>query len=152
MKVTLGRAVLRGQADRIELAPDGAVRILDYKTGSSKPTRADLPRHAQLGAYQVAVAEGGFDEVLPSHVDDGERACAGAALLQLGKASNKGVTLNLQPPLAEDEDPRWAHTLIEETALGMSRDRFLARPDEQLCGRCPVRRTCPAQPEGAWLA
>lgn len=157
MRVALGRAVLRGQADRIEMDGQGRVRILDYKTGSSRPRRADLPRHAQLGAYQVALVEGGFGDgagpaATASSGSAGPAACAGAALVQLGKGARSGPALDPQPPLAHDEDPSWAHALVEATAEGMGAATFLARPDEQRCQRCPVRRACPAQPEGADLA
>ena len=161
MRVELERAVLRGQVDRIEADDQGQVRILDYKTGSSRPSSAELPRHAQLGAYQVALVEGGFDEVLGAAPGSGGSAAAagsrsapgsgGAALVQLGKAARTGVTVDPQPPLEQDDDPRWAHTLIAETADGMAGSTFLARPEDRRCERCPVRRTCPAHPEGASL-
>ena len=156
MRVALGRAVLGGQADRLEMDAAGRVRVLDYKTGSSRPRKVDLPRHAQLGAYQVAVHEGGFSEHLPASTTGaplpGHGECAGAALVQLGKAVTRGHGVDPQAPLHEDPDPRWAHDLVEATAEGMSAATFLARPDEQRCQRCPVRRTCPAQPKGAALA
>ena len=155
MRVALGRAVLRGQVDRIETDAEGRVRILDYKTGSTRPRKDDLPRHAQLGAYQVALLEGGFTEVLADRAGGsgpGSPVSAGAALVQVGKVAKKGPALDPQPPLHDDEDPRWAHRLVETTAEGMAAASFLARPDEQRCQRCPVRRTCPAQPEGAALA
>lgn len=155
MQVILGRAVLRGQVDRLETDAQGRLRILDYKTGSSRPTRADLPRHAQLGAYQVALAEGGFAE----HLSEVRRApgpggtvSAGAALIQVGRVAKNGPVLDPQPPLDQDADPQWAHRLIEATSDGMAAGTFLARPEEQRCQRCPVRRTCPARPEGAALA
>ena len=78
--------------------------------------------------------------------------CTGAALLQIGKCAASGPVLDPQPPLEDDSDPRWVHDLVESTAEGMAAASFLARPDEQRCQRCPVRRTCPAQPEGAALA
>jgi superfamily I DNA/RNA helicase/RecB family exonuclease len=155
MRVALGRGVLRGQVDRLEVSDDGRVRILDYKTGSSRPRKADLPRHAQLGAYQVALLEGGFAEHLGAPRGETGRpgpVSAGAALIQVGRCVRTGPGLDPQPPLHEDEDPRWAHALVAATAEGMAAASFLARPDEQRCQRCPVRRTCPAQPEGAGLA
>ncbi|HHU09731.1 MAG TPA: ATP-dependent helicase [Intrasporangiaceae bacterium] len=151
MRVPLGRATLRGQVDRIEQDVDGRIRIIDYKTGSTKPATKELPRHAQLGAYQVALVEGAFTDHL-GHPAESAPVSAGAGLLQLGKAAGKSITLSPQPPLHEDDDPQWAHTLIAETADGMAAATFLARPDEQRCKRCPVRRTCPAQPEGTALA
>jgi superfamily I DNA/RNA helicase/RecB family exonuclease len=156
MRVALGRAVLRGQVDRIEADERGRIRIVDYKTGSTATRKADLPRHAQLGAYQVALGAGAFDDHLSGvgvEVGDGGRESGGAALLQLGKAAGRrGARLEEQGRLEDDPDPRWAHDLIAATAEGMAAQGFSARPDEQRCQRCPVRRTCPAQPEGAALA
>lgn len=158
MRVTLGRTVLRGQVDRIERGPDGQVRILDYKTGSSAPKKDDLPRHAQLGGYQVAFAEGAFTE----HLDEARRAAgvetdqpavsAGAALIHVGKAAGKSFRLDVQAPLDSDSEPRWAHDLVAVTGESMAGSTFAAVPEARRCERCPVRRTCPAHPEGAPLA
>ena len=74
MKVALGRVVLSGTADRLDVGPSGDVRVIDYKTGSSKPKASDVPRHGQLGAYQLAVVAGGFEDDrrhvadVPAHV------------------------------------------------------------------------------------
>ena len=156
MRAALGRAVLRGQVDRIEADEQGRIRIVDYKTGSTATRKADVPRHAQLGAYQVALAVGAFDDHLSGvgvEVGEGGPESSGAALLQLGKAAGRrGPRLEEQGRLADDPDPSWAHTLIAATAEGMAARTFSARPEEQRCQRCPVRRTCPAQPEGASLA
>ncbi|MDO5501567.1 MAG: PD-(D/E)XK nuclease family protein, partial [Actinomycetia bacterium] len=149
LRVDLERGVLRGQVDRIEVDEAGRIRIVDYKTGSSAPSKADLAEHPQLGAYQVAVEEGGFAEVLAAQ--SGGTESGGAALLQIGKASRKTVTPDVQAPLREHENPRWAHELIESTATGMAAATFPALPHERRCDTCPVRRTCPAQPEGAPL-
>ena len=138
-QVQVGRALLKGRVDRLERHTDGSLRVVDYKTGSSKPTTAELARHPQLGVYQVAVEQGAFGEL-------GDRS-AGAALLQLGKAANKSVTVQSQPALADDEDPVWAQRLVERTADGMGGMRFAATPGEH-CRMCPVVASCPARPEG----
>lgn len=145
MELTLGRAVLSGRADRVERAPDGTgLRVIDYKTGSRKPPTADVERHPQLGVYQLAVLEGAL-------ADQGTES-AGAALLQVGKAANKGTTLQAQRPLADSDEPGWARKLVLETADGMAGAGFTANgADEQYCGQCALRACCPVQPEGRTL-
>ena len=39
--------------------PTAGVRVVDLKTGSSKPSADEVARHGQLGAYQLAVEAGG---------------------------------------------------------------------------------------------
>jgi RecB family exonuclease len=142
MQVALGRVVLRGQVDRLEQAPDGRLRVIDYKTGSSKPKLEELARHPQLGAYQLAVQEGAFPGA--------GTTSAGAALLQIGKAANKGVTLQAQPPLAADDEPGWADALVRQAGEGMAAAEFTARTGEW-CSQCQLKACCPLQPEGRVL-
>jgi len=140
--VLIGRARVKGRVDRIE-ERDGALRIVDLKTGSGKPTADELPEHAQLGTYQVAVEEGAFEQ--------GDTT-AGAALVQLGKAGRTAgkSAVQAQPPLPEQDDPRWAHELVEQVADGMGAATFVATVGKR-CDTCPVRRCCPLQPEGGAL-
>ncbi|GAA1684837.1 ATP-dependent DNA helicase [Microcella alkalica] len=74
-EVDVDRVRLRGTVDRIERGADGAVRIIDLKTG--KPvTDARAAENAQLGAYQLAYADGAFDEILDGlgpHYAEGAR-------------------------------------------------------------------------------
>jgi superfamily I DNA/RNA helicase/RecB family exonuclease len=144
MRHTLGRAVVSGVADRLERNGSGGVRVIDYKTGSTKPKVAEVARHPQLGCYQVALEAGAFGPALTS---------AGAALVQLGKASTKDITRAVQDqrPLADDEDPEWARTLVTEAGEAMSGATYAATPGDW-CRTCAVRTSCPVQPEGAMLA
>ena len=139
LQVELGRALLRGRVDRLERDASGGLRVVDLKTGSGKPAKADLLRNAQLGAYQVAVEKGAF-------ADHGS-VSAGAALLQVGKAAGVKTTLQTQAPLSADDDPGWAQALVSETADGMAGSDFLATVGPA-CTFCSVRSSCPAQPEG----
>jgi RecB family exonuclease len=118
------------------------VRVVDLKTGSSKPTKDEVRRHGQLGTYQLAVAEGAFAE----HGD----GAAGAALLHLGKAANVGTTVQAQVPLADDDEPGWARALLDDTADAMSGAVFAATPGPH-CGPCQLKVACPAQAEGRFL-
>ncbi|WP_198950331.1 ATP-dependent DNA helicase [Kineosporia sp. A_224] len=140
VEVQVGRAVVRGQVDRVERDADGRLVVVDLKTGKSAPASAELARHAQLGVYQVAVEEGGFDDVAPG------RESGGALLVQLG-TTRKSAGVQEQPPLASDDDPQWARRLVTEAADGMAGDAFPASGNP-MCRMCAVRRSCPLQPEG----
>lgn len=139
LRVSLGRAVLSGRVDRVEADDEGRLRVIDLKTGSSKPTAAELAVHPQLGAYQVAVEEGAFAAY--------GRVSAGAGLLQLGRAATRTIAVDQQRPLADDDDPGWARRLIEETAEGMAAASFRASPGTH-CGTCAVATSCPVGPDG----
>jgi RecB family exonuclease len=139
--VKVGRAEIHGQVDRLERDEHGRLVVVDLKTGRSKPADAELARHAQLGVYQLAAGEGGFDAVAP-----GARESGGAELVQLG-TSTKGAGVQAQRPLADDEDPGWARRLVETAAEGMAGEAFPAAANPS-CRVCAVKRSCPLQPEG----
>ncbi len=138
-QVELGRAVLKGRVDRLERDGRGGLRVVDLKTGAGKPTRGELLRNAQLGAYQAAVENGAF-------ADHGT-VSAGAALLQVGKAAGVRTTLQQQEPLSADDDPKWAHLLVQDAAEGMAGSDFRATVGP-VCTFCAVRSSCPVRPEG----
>ena len=70
----------------------------------------------------------------------------GAALLQL--KTGKKADEQLQPALADDEDPDWARALVERVVQGMSGSDFPATVNEHCARTCSVRASCPAWPEG----
>ena len=141
VEVRLGELVVRGQVDRLERDADGRLVVVDLKTGKTKPTKAEAERNPQLGVYQVAVEEGGFEQVAP-----GVRSSGGAELVQLGDNTQK-VGVQAQPPLPQDSDPDWARTLLRTVAAGMSAESFEARSGSH-CRMCSVRRSCPTTVEG----
>ena len=112
-RVEVGRAVVSGRVDRIERDSRGRLRIVDLKTGSSKPSQAELAEHGQLGAYQVAVEAGGFESL--------GAESAGAALVFIGKGGLSGLRPSVltQPALGDNLEPGWARALVEATAEGM---------------------------------
>ncbi len=138
------RATVRGTVDRIEAAPagpDGAGRalVVDLKTGSPV-TVLQAEVNPQLAAYQLAVDGGAFDGLPPG------TSSAGAMLLYVGGSAARDGTKKGQPAL-DDERTAWAAGLIDGVAESMAASTFRAvRSDD--CRRCPVRSSCPVQPEG----
>src|SRR5699024_1762439 len=47
-EVEVGRALLRGSMDRVELDDEGRIVVVDLKTGKRKPAETELREHAQL--------------------------------------------------------------------------------------------------------
>ncbi len=143
-RVTVGRAEVSGRVDRIERDERDRLRVIDLKTGTNKPTVADLEQHGQLAAYQVAVEAGAFAGL-------GEQS-AGAALVQLGKAglTNLRPSVQQQGPVSQAPDPGWARELVEQTADGMGAADFVATQGSW-CKLCALKSSCPVQPEGESL-
>jgi superfamily I DNA/RNA helicase/RecB family exonuclease len=139
--VSVGRALLGGRVDRIERDDLGRAVVIDLKTGSRAVGKDDVPDHAQLGAYQLAVEAGAF-------ADQGLRESGGAALLQVGKAAlTHDAREQRQEALSTYPDPDWARRLVADVAVGMAGSVFQAM-DNDLCKMCPVRTSCPVQDEG----
>jgi RecB family exonuclease len=135
--VVVGDAEINGRVDRLERTPDGRLVVVDLKTGKSKPKDADLPTHAQLGAYQLAIEHGAF-------ADEGTQA-GGALLVQLG-APGRSVE-QWQLPLAQSDDPEWARRAVDHVAERLRGSRFSAL-DNKRCHVCEVRSCCPLQVQG----
>jgi ATP-dependent exoDNAse (exonuclease V) beta subunit len=139
-------SVLRGQVDRLEIDAEGRLVIVDLKTGKRQPSKAELSRHPQLGAYQAAVLAGGFTEpgAPASSVQPG-----GAVLAQLG-TSNKSPGIQVQEPL--DDSGNWALDMVDEAARLMSGSHFEARHDPAKSGHgghgCRLPEVCPLCPRG----
>ena len=132
----------RGRVDRLERDPAGALRVVDLKTGSRASRPPDeVGRTASSAPTRPAVERGAFAE-------HGSRS-AGAALLQVGKAAGATTTLQVQPPLTGDEDPR-----LGRRARSPARPRawpareFLATVGPA-CQLCAVRSSCPGPARGA---
>jgi RecB family exonuclease len=140
----LGRAKVRGQVDRLELYPDGRVMIVDLKTGSTTVSQEDGRNHAQLGLYQLAFANGAFDEL--ERLDQ-NASLAGAKLLLVG-TGDKPVE-RTQPSLIDAPETREEfHRLIEAATAGMAMtDRvFVAQIDSHCTntnefGSCQIHLT-----------
>lgn len=141
VQAQIDRAEVRGKVDRLERDSQGRLFIVDLKTSKSPPSNDDVARNPQLGVYQVTIEEGGF-----ASVAEGASESGGAALAQLGAPTAK-LKVQPQPPLADDEDPGWARSLLATVADGMAGENFPARSNG-MCRVCPVRRSCPMHVEG----
>ena len=139
-----GVARVRGQIDRLERDGVGRGHVVDYKTGRSAPGVKDAQESPQLGLYQLAVLSGAVDTAEGTAPFSGT---AGATLLPLRKGPPRE-----QPPLEVDSAGRsWVHELLEGLVAAIAAEDFPARRNAG-CDHCPVRRCCPAQPEGAQVA
>ncbi len=131
-RLELGRAILSGKADRIELRNEGA-HVVDLKTGRSVPTAAQAADNGQLAMYQLAVAEGAVP---------GVSVAAGAELAYL--STGKAGAIRSQ----EGVDPALARARLDAVVETMTHASFPALVNDA-CGSCALRRSCPAHAEGA---
>jgi RecB family exonuclease len=124
---------LRGRVDRIERDAAGRLVIVDIKTGKTPISKDDAQRHAQLAAYQLAVAEG-----LVAHGDEP----GGGRLVYLGRTGSAGAVEREQDPLTPEARARWRDR-IRQAADATAGPQFVARINDG-CAHCPLRPSCPA--------
>jgi RecB family exonuclease len=122
----IDRADVNGSIDRVERSPDGAIVIVDLKTGAPITSQQAIDVHPQLGVYQLAYAQGVLDEFLD---DLGEHHPGGAKLLFVkrpyrGKLYREG----LQPALT-DEELEGFRVRIRQAAAGMALAEFIGLRD-----------------------
>jgi RecB family exonuclease len=138
----IGRALITGQVDRLERAPDGSAVVVDLKTVASCVPEREVPRNPQLGVYQLAVLLGAFAEL-------GLAEPGGAELVQLGRASYaRRARVQRQPALRDDPEPHWAQDMVREVADGMAGPEFQAVVNAK-CRSCPAAPCCPVDERGA---
>lgn len=133
---------LRGTIDRVERTEDGRFYVVDLKTGSSKPKADELPRHGQLGTYQLLVGLGALEPALhQAHIDaEGVHGSAGAALLHVGTQVKKN---DIQEQAPADAETDWPREQITHAARVMTSDSFEVRhkPTQDECrtgALCPL--------------
>jgi len=145
--------VLDGKVDWLERT-DAGLRVIDFKTSRSAPTKAAVAGLEQLGVYQLAVSAGGFDAVAPGvHYPDG----AAAVYLRLpGRPEDlprqfDQESLERVPHLGvdaeEEQYPNWAHQRVADAARIVADGSFPATPGAQ-CRTCAFASSCPASGRG----
>jgi len=118
--VVVGRGKLNGKIDRVEQHDDGAIVIVDLKTGRAETNQSRIDTNAQLGAYQLAYDHGVLEHI---ELPDGHRP-GGAKLLYV--SSGKGGKLYreaVQGPLVGEELDELRRR-IELAAIGMAAAEF----------------------------
>lgn len=130
---------LRGRIDWLARDEDGRVVITDFKTGSTKPTVAEARTHPQMATYQLALALGGLADTFDGDIPE----LGGAELVYLASGRPE---LRVQPRQESADRSQWLTELrhLADEAIG---PQFTARQGSY-CDRCPVRASCPLQPEG----
>jgi len=122
-----GRALVSGSIDRVERDSDGSLRVIDLKTGKYPVSEGEMPAHAQMAAYQVALVRDSVEGIEP-----GDTA-GGAQLLYVSKGTRGSTfTLRTQHPL-DDEALAEIERRIETVAEGMAGTVFrgVAGPGER---------------------
>ncbi|MDE1570116.1 double-strand break repair protein AddB [Aquabacter sediminis] len=107
---------LTGRADRIDILQDGALAIVDYKTGTAPSTRQGRTFSPQLPLEAAMAARGGFKAVPAAPVND-------FFYVELKGGAEPG---RVKPGVAKDQDA----TSMAEEALGRLTDLLLAFEDE----------------------
>lgn len=145
-----GREVqLAGSVDRLELV-DGALRVLDLKTGRSLPRAKDVAGNSQLGVYQLAASLGAFDELAPGIR---EVSPAGLVMLRHGERHPEVVwqpSLTERPTLADADPgpgPTWVHDQLA-TAVGIIDSGRFPATQCSACNYCAFADGCPALHDG----
>ena len=119
-------AVLSGYIDRVELGPDGAVEIVDLKTGKSEPqTDKAVADNPQLAAYQLAFEAG----QIPA--PEGARPGGAKLLVLRPSAASKDYVTPRQVPF--DVETREAFVGRVVAAVDVMRGSAFVAPYEEHC-------------------
>ena len=134
---------VRGRIDRLERDAQGRLVIVDVKTAKSPVTKDEAQHHAQLGVYQLAVAEG----VLAGIDDAAGDQPGGGRLVFVGKpTASGGATEREQNALGADDTEGWRDA-VRAAAAATAGPSFAARVNDG-CSHCPIKPTCPAHNSG----
>ncbi len=134
------RVSLAGRIDRVEADAEGRIVVVDFKTSKTPPSDSSVKDNPQLGFYQLAVDQGGFDELCGPSVRSG-----GAELVQLRVDKDGMPKVQQQPPQPPDSDGRKTIEIQLATGAAVVRDEAFAATVNTYCNRCEFASLCPAQ-------
>ena len=141
---------LRGTIDVVEVHDGNVLYVADIKTSTTSPSKEKTEANLQLGLYQAAIDQGLLDDFAQAHgVTVGEGCTAGgAALVLVRNVTAAGLpTLRTQAPLLDGQD-NWMEEVMATTAQRARAEHFVATISDA-CVFCPVKSSCPLQPEGS---
>jgi RecB family exonuclease len=128
----VGPHTLSGAIDRIDRAPDGGIRIVDYKTGKSEPAAGDMADNLQLAVYHLA-------------------ATRDPELAALGPVTELRLFFPRTTHSYEQEIVA-GHAEATEARILQAAEHILAEEFEPSveanCRYCSFQRLCPLHPEG----
>ncbi|MGV9857346.1 ATP-dependent helicase [Gordonia sp. NPDC003425] len=136
---------LRGRVDRLESDHSGRPVVVDVKTAKAAVSHADAQAHAQLAAYQVALAHGGSSR-FPAGSDGRVEPGGGRLVYVSAENRSTGAAERSQEPLTPELLDEWI-TVVRSAARASIGPVFDATPNPG-CGHCPLVTSCPAQLPG----
>ncbi len=131
---------LRGRVDRLETDSAGRPVVVDVKTSKNAITKAEADEHAQMAAYQVALAHGGVPQF-------GDVPPGGARLVYVSTENrNSGAAERVQSPLTPEMLDEWIG-VVRRAARASIGPTFHATPNPG-CVHCNLTTSCPAKIPG----
>ncbi len=127
-----------GTVDRLEVTSEGAVRVIDFKTSKTAPSKEKVSQMDQLGIYQLAVREGVFHSLTDSTI------LAPAEAVYLCKVKANGEPTVREQPSLDPGEQTWVHEHLYQAARYIVDKNFCAIANEY-CSSCPFIHDCPAQ-------
>ncbi|WP_232679382.1 ATP-dependent DNA helicase [Nocardioides sp. R-C-SC26] len=135
---------LTGYADRVELDADGAVIVVDLKTGRNRPSNRSVESDPQLGLYQLAVEAGAVDALAQG------APAGGAELVQVGALDDsEHAVVQPQPAAAPDGPQRRALGQRIAVAAGHLRAETFPATKGDHCRDCAFVSSCPVMGAGS---
>lgn len=138
---------IAGRLDRLERDPAGEAFIVDLKTGTNVPTKAETEANPQLATYQLALSRGSLaDGAVTTAAAPDDALVVGGAMLVYPQGTTVKVTTREQNPKSAEELAEFADQL-RPLPQQMAGPELIAQTGKH-CDYCRVRALCPAQPEG----